>query len=143
LCQPPNKQLQPTVIPRHVRAASAPFHYALAARWTAHRAAAEQRRYAMTYQTLLLPLLLACSVLVPQLSRAQACEWDRFPEPPAGVDVIEVLRHGGYPTGRTLVSVDASGSIVLLARGQCPDQALRGRLATPTFDELVDEFRPR
>ena len=41
---PANKQLQPTVIPRHVRAASAPFHYALAARWTAQRAAAELRR---------------------------------------------------------------------------------------------------
>jgi hypothetical protein len=39
-----NKQLQPTVIHRHVRAASAPFHYALAARWTAQRAAAELRR---------------------------------------------------------------------------------------------------
>ena len=42
---PANKQLQPTVIPRHVRAASAPLHYALAARWTARRAAAELRRY--------------------------------------------------------------------------------------------------
>jgi hypothetical protein len=41
---PYNKQLQPTVIPRHVRATSAPFHYALAARWTAQRAAAELRR---------------------------------------------------------------------------------------------------
>jgi hypothetical protein len=44
-CPPPNKQLQRTVIPQHVRAASAPFHYALAARWTARRAAAELRRY--------------------------------------------------------------------------------------------------
>jgi hypothetical protein len=41
----PNKQLQRTVIRRRVRAASAPFHYALAARWTAQRAAAELRRY--------------------------------------------------------------------------------------------------
>jgi hypothetical protein len=44
VCQPPNKQLQPTVIPNRMRAASAPLHYALAARWTAHRAAAELRR---------------------------------------------------------------------------------------------------
>ena len=43
--KPANKQLQPTVIPRHVRAASAPFHYALATRWIAQRAAAELRRY--------------------------------------------------------------------------------------------------
>jgi hypothetical protein len=43
---PHNKQLQRTVIRRHVRAAGAPFHYAPAARWTAHRAAAELRRYA-------------------------------------------------------------------------------------------------
>ena len=42
---PANKQLQPTVIPRHVRAASAPFHYALAARWIRGRAAAELQRY--------------------------------------------------------------------------------------------------
>ena len=46
LCQLPyNKQLERTVIRRHVRAASAPFHYALAARWTARRAAAQLRRY--------------------------------------------------------------------------------------------------
>jgi hypothetical protein len=41
-----NKQLERTVTRRHVRAASAPFHYALAARWTAQRAAAQLRRYA-------------------------------------------------------------------------------------------------
>jgi hypothetical protein len=39
-----NKQFEPTVTRRHVRAASAPFHYALAARWTAQRAAAHPRR---------------------------------------------------------------------------------------------------
>jgi hypothetical protein len=39
-----NKQLQRTVIPQRVRAASASFHYALAARWTAQRTAAELRR---------------------------------------------------------------------------------------------------
>jgi hypothetical protein len=44
-CQSPNKQLERTVIRRHGRAASAPFHYALAARWTARRAAAQLRRY--------------------------------------------------------------------------------------------------
>ena len=44
-CQPHNKQLQRTVIPNRWRAASAPLHYALAARWTAQRAAAELRRY--------------------------------------------------------------------------------------------------
>jgi hypothetical protein len=38
-----NKQLQRTVIPRHVRAASAPLHYALAPRFTRQRAAAELR----------------------------------------------------------------------------------------------------
>jgi hypothetical protein len=42
---PYNKQFEPTVIRRHMRAASAPFHYALAARWTAQRAAAQLRRY--------------------------------------------------------------------------------------------------
>jgi hypothetical protein len=41
---PSNKQLERTVIRRRVRAASAPFHYALAARWTARRAAAQLRR---------------------------------------------------------------------------------------------------
>jgi hypothetical protein len=43
---PANKQLERTVIRRHVHAASAPFHYALAARWTARHAAAQLRRYA-------------------------------------------------------------------------------------------------
>ena len=44
LCQPPNKQLQRTVIRRRGRAASASFHFAHAARWLAQRAAAELRR---------------------------------------------------------------------------------------------------
>jgi hypothetical protein len=39
-----NKQFEPTVIRRRERAASAPLHYALAARWTAQRAAAQLRR---------------------------------------------------------------------------------------------------
>jgi len=43
-CQAHNKQLERTVIRRRVRATSAPFHYALAARWTARRAAAQLRR---------------------------------------------------------------------------------------------------
>jgi len=47
LCQPPNKQLQRTVIPNRGRAASASFHYARAARWTARRAAAELPRWAV------------------------------------------------------------------------------------------------
>jgi hypothetical protein len=38
------KQLQRIVIPNRWRAASASFHYAHAARWTAQRAAAELRR---------------------------------------------------------------------------------------------------
>ena len=42
----PIKQLQRTVIGRRGRAASAPFHYALAPRFTGQRAAAELRRYA-------------------------------------------------------------------------------------------------
>jgi len=41
---PANKQLQRTVIPNRWRAASAPFHYAHAARWTRGRAAAQLRR---------------------------------------------------------------------------------------------------
>jgi hypothetical protein len=41
-----NKQLQRTVIWRHMRAASASFHYAHAARWLGQRAAAELRRSA-------------------------------------------------------------------------------------------------
>jgi hypothetical protein len=40
-----NKQLERTVIRRRVRAASAPFHYSHAARWTRVRAAAQLRRY--------------------------------------------------------------------------------------------------
>jgi hypothetical protein len=39
-----NKQFEPTVIRRHTRAASASLHYALAARWTRRRAAAQLRR---------------------------------------------------------------------------------------------------
>jgi len=43
---PYNKQLERTVIRRRVRAASAPFHYVLAAPMTCCRAAAEPQRYA-------------------------------------------------------------------------------------------------
>ena len=42
----PNKQLQRTVTCRRGDGASAPFHYALAPRFTRHRTAAELRRYA-------------------------------------------------------------------------------------------------
>ena len=42
----PNKQLERTVIRRHVRAACASFHCAHAARWTRGHAAAQLRRYA-------------------------------------------------------------------------------------------------
>ena len=43
---PANKQLERTVIRRHVRAACASFHCAHAARWTRSHAAAQLRRYA-------------------------------------------------------------------------------------------------
>jgi hypothetical protein len=43
-CQPANKQLQRTVTRRRGDSASAPFHYALALRFTRQRAAAELRR---------------------------------------------------------------------------------------------------
>ena len=46
LCQPPNKQLQRTVIGRRGRGASVSFHCAHAPRFTRRRAAAELRRYA-------------------------------------------------------------------------------------------------
>jgi hypothetical protein len=42
----PNKQLQRTVIRHRSDTASAPFHYALASRFTRQRAAAELRRSA-------------------------------------------------------------------------------------------------
>ena len=42
---PSNKQLQRTVTRRRGDVASAPFHYALAPRFTRQRAAAELRRY--------------------------------------------------------------------------------------------------
>ena len=72
LCQPPpNKQLQRTVTRRRGRAASASFHYALAARWIAQRAAAELRRYA----TLMRPLLLA-TVLAFIAARAVKADED-------------------------------------------------------------------
>jgi hypothetical protein len=47
---PANKQLQRTVTRRRGDGASAPFHYALAPRWTAQRAAAELRRYAAMFK---------------------------------------------------------------------------------------------
>jgi hypothetical protein len=138
-----NKQLERTVIRRCVRAACASFHYAHAARWTRGHAAAQLRRYAMRYGAVLPQVLLASFVCMPLLSHAQTCEWERPSEPSAGTDVIEVLRYGGFgaPAGRTVVSVDASGRATLLARGRCPDRTLVGRLASPSFDELANEFR--
>ena len=100
----------------------------------------------MTYTTVVARLLVACAIfVVPRVSWAQSCAWDRFPEPAANTDVIEVLRHGGYGpppfAGRTLVSIDASGRVRLLRIGQCPDRTLVGRLEAPTFAKLVDEMR--
>ncbi len=47
LAPPHNKQLQRTVIRHRGDTASAPFHYALAVRFTRQRAAAELRRYTL------------------------------------------------------------------------------------------------
>ena len=55
--EPPNKQLQRTVTRRRGDGASAPFHYALAPRFTRRRAAAELRRYAAGGH-LMTPLIL-------------------------------------------------------------------------------------
>ena len=44
VAQSPNKQLERTVLGRHVRAACASFHCAHAARWTVGHAAAQLRR---------------------------------------------------------------------------------------------------
>jgi hypothetical protein len=111
---------------------------------TRRRAAAELRRYAVTCSSSLVRLVLVCIAFAPQLSRAQSCEWDRFAEPPADADVIEVSRRGGYGpapfSGRTLVSVEASGRIALLAVGQCPDRTLVGRVERAVFEALVDEL---
>jgi hypothetical protein len=62
-----NKQFEPTVIRRHMRAASAPFHYAHAARWTRGRAAAQLRRYAARAMRSLTLLLF----LAPAIGAAQ------------------------------------------------------------------------
>ena len=48
LALPPNKQLERTVTRRRGRGACASLHSAHAPRWTAHRAAAELRRYTRT-----------------------------------------------------------------------------------------------
>jgi len=109
-----------------------------------YRRVADARRYAVTCSGWFARLIFVCIAFAPQLSRAQSCEWDRFVEPAADADVIEVSRHGGYgpapSSGRTLVSVEASGRIALLAVGQCPDQTLVGRLERPAFEEFVGEL---
>jgi hypothetical protein len=71
----PNKQFEPTVTRRHVRAASAPFHYAFAARWTRGHAAAQLRRYAagrLRFFTLALAasaFYLSATLRVPAVSQ--------------------------------------------------------------------------
>jgi hypothetical protein len=84
--------------------------------------------------------LLACLICAPLPSHAQT--WDGFAEPPEGTDVIEVHRYGGFGPGAggTLVSIDAAGRAAVLAPGQCPDEALVGRLSTPTFDDIRGEL---
>lgn len=128
MCQPPNKQLERTVIRR---------------RCTAQRAAAELRRHATKRNAPLTLLLLAGLVSVSQRSHAQGCEWEGLPVPPSDVEVIEVHRYGGYgpPAGRTLVRIDSSDQTVWVPHGRCPDRALAGRLATFSFDDLEGEFR--
>jgi hypothetical protein len=64
---PANKQLQRTAIRRRCDGASAPFHSALAPRFTRHRAAAELRRYAACFA------VAACSAVLA-ISRGNAAE---------------------------------------------------------------------
>jgi hypothetical protein len=77
---PANKQLERTVIRRRVRAASALFHYALAARWTAQRAAAQLRSWAATsmfrrvwQRVVTVVLLIPCGAFAQ--SAAPDVEW--------------------------------------------------------------------
>jgi hypothetical protein len=70
VCQAPNKQLQRTV-PRHRGdGASAPFHYALAPRFTRQRATAQLRRYSARFAA------AACSLVfaIPCANAAELLE---------------------------------------------------------------------
>jgi hypothetical protein len=58
---PHNKQLQRAVIPNRWRAASAPLHYAHAARWTRDRAAAGLRRFVTSRANRSIPRLTPSS----------------------------------------------------------------------------------
>lgn len=75
-----NYRLQRTVIRHRVRAASALFHCAHAARWTAQRAAAEPGRWASgdpidAVRTCLIGLAIAALALGGVISPAAAVEW--------------------------------------------------------------------
>lgn len=104
---------------------------------------AQLERYATKSVALVARLLFFCLMFMPQLLRAQGCEWESLPALPVDAQVIEVLRSGGFgpQAGRSVVRIDASGEIVWLARGRCSERSLVGHMTTPTFDDLADQFR--
>ena len=70
LVQAPNKQLERTVIRRHVRAACASFHCGHAARWTVGHAAAQLRRWA--HMSRVVPISICCLVAAAVMAGANA-----------------------------------------------------------------------
>jgi hypothetical protein len=84
-------------------------------------------------------LLVLGMLLVNECATAQSCDLSQslFPAHPSDTDTIEIAKYGGYPSGRAVVAIDASGSIIVLPWRQCADQIKHGRADPSEFDKFL------
>jgi len=78
-------------------------------------------------------------LLVGQCAAAQGCDpsQSQFPAPQSDTDTIEIASYGGFPSGRAVVSIDASGRIIVLPSRQCTAQIKHGRADPSKFAEFL------
>ena len=113
LCQPPNKQLERTVIRQRVRTASAPFHYALAARGTGIGAPplncdVRHHRGALVKRTVISCLAVA-TLCHASVLRAAELEFEGTPS-------VKVVLLEGKPQSASVAGLEATELRVVIVR---------------------------
>jgi hypothetical protein len=86
----------------------------------------------------LAPWLIVCLLLVPQSVISQECEAP--PARPPALDAIDIAIYGGWPARTTLLSLDASGQVILRRDGPHREEALLADAEPGVFETFRDRI---